>query len=128
MDITKYGVDREEWKLKPSLYDYSKTELDELISRAMQLKDRDNLDLSYLNCECLLTSEPKIIKIGATKPPKPDEESDSQWNRIHSVRGICPTQTKVGKIYIIVSNEMRHQRKDKPKYVEPEKRIPTPLW
>lgn len=131
MDITKYGVDEiGDIKLKSSLYEYSDDELDELIRKVKSFRGSHRpsgeVDFGYLTASLLTDVEDELIKVGAHKHPKTGKGTDSQWDRVYSVRGICPTLTRSGHIYIIVSNET--YTNPKPKWVEPVKRIPTSLW
>lgn len=132
MDITKYGADiDEDVKLKSTLYDYSDEELDELVAKIRSLKESGLVgkkkDFSYLKSGLLPIQSGDIIKVGAHKKPKEGKGADSQWDRVYSVRGICPTLTKTGKVYIIVSNAS-HNDEPKNKWVAPTPRVPAPLW
>lgn len=132
MDITKYGADiDEDVKLKSTLYDYSDEELDELVAKIRSLKESGLVgkkkDFSYLKSGLLPIQSGDIIKVGTHKKPKEGKGADSQWDRVYSVRGICPTLTKTGKVYIIVSNEV-HSVEPKKKWALPTPRIPSTLW
>lgn len=132
MDITKFGVDdKEDMRLKPSLYDYSDCELDELIDRITSFRRSGHtsktVDFSSVKGGLLPTIPDDIIKVGAHKKPKGGEGADSQWDRVHSVRGLCPCLTKSGKVYIIVSNAP-HNDEPKNKWEAPIPRVPSPLW
>ena len=133
MDITKYGVDddSEDMRLKSSLYDYSDYELDELRYRITAFRksgrSSNSVDFSYLKKGLLHNASNDIIKVGAHKKPKRGEGANSQWDRVHSVRGICPCLTKSGKVDIIVSNAP-HNDEPKKKWEAPTPRVPTPLW
>lgn len=132
MDITKYGVnDNEDMKLKPSLYDYSDCELAELMDKITSYRrsghSSKTVDFSSIKDGLLPTIPDDIIKIGAHKKPKGGAGADSQWDRVHSVRGMCPCLTKSGKVYIIVSNAP-HNDEPKEKWIAPIPRVPAPLW
>lgn len=132
MDITKYGVDDNEgMRLKPSLYDYSDEELEELMTKIKSFREcfhtSKKVDFSYLKSGVLPTLSGEIIKVGSHKKPKGGEGADSQWDRVHSVRGLCPCLTKSGKVYIIVSNAP-HNDEPKGKWEAPSPRVPSPLW
>lgn len=132
MDITKYGVDEfGDMSLKPSLYDYSDDELDGLIKKAESLKEIHKrsckADLDYLKNGFLQNPSWEILKVGAKQEaPKGQNKSDSQGYRYHSVRGVCPTLTKIGHVNIIISN--MNINPPKQRWKEPIKRVPTPLW
>lgn len=132
MDITKYGADTfEDAKLKSTLYDYSDKELDELVAKITSFRECGHtfkkMDFTYLKSGLLPIQSDGIIKVGAHKEPKGGKGTSSQWDRIISVRGVCPCLTKIGKVCIIVSNEV-HNVEPKKKWIPPTPRIPTPLW
>lgn len=132
MDITKFGVDTDEdVKLKSTLYDYSDKELDELVAKIKSFREYSHpskrVDFSYLQSGLLPCQSDDIIKVGAHKKPKGGNGVDSQWDRVHSVRGMCPCLTKTGKVYIIVSNEV-HNVEPKKKWIPPTQRVLAPLW
>ena len=132
MDITKFGVDdNEDMKLKPSLYDYSDCELDELMDRITAFRKSghpsNSVDFSYFKNGLLHNASNNIIKVGAHKKPKGGEGASSQWDRVHSVRGMCPCLTKSGKVYITVSNAP-HNDEPKKKWEAPIPRVPALLW
>lgn len=75
MDITKYGADTfESVKLKSTLYDYSDTELDELVAQITSFRECchtfKKLDFSYLKSGLLPIQSSNIFKVGAHKEPK----------------------------------------------------------
>ena len=131
MDITKYGADIDDVKLKSTLYDYSDKELDELMTKIKSFKECGHtfkkLDFTYLKSGLLPIQSDGIIKVGAHKEPKGGKGTSSQWDRILSVRGVCPCLTKIGKVSIIVSNEV-HNVEPKKKWIPPTPRIPSTLW
>ena len=132
MDITKYGADTfESVKLKSTLYDYSDKELDELVAQIISFRECcptfKKLDFSYLKSGLRPIQSGNIIKVGAHKEPKGGKGISEQWDRIISVRGVCPCLTKIGKVKIIVSNEV-HNVEPKKKWIPPTQRVLTPLW